>query len=890
MKKALKIVAIVILLLLVGLISIPFLFKDKILTRVKAEINNNVNAKVDFKEFDLTIFRNFPNLTLVLGDMSIVGVNEFAGDTLAGIKTTAVSLDIMSVIKGSQIEINGISLDVPRIKLLVLKNGKANWDITKPAPDKPTTSSEPSQFKASLKKYTIDKGTIVYDDQSLGFHVEMNDFNHSGSGDFTQDLFTFSTKSEIATLTMSYGGVTYLSKVKTSLIADLEMDMVKSKYTFKKNELTLNELAMGFDGYLLMPANDIDMDLKFDIHQNEFRNFMSLIPGVYRDGFDKVQSKGKLAFNGFVKGRYNETTMPGFGVTLNIADGMFKYPDLPTAINNVSVDLNINNPDGVPDHTLINLKRMHAEMGQEPFDARLIVKTPVSDADIDATIKGSINLANISKMVPLEPGTSLKGNLDANVTAKGRMSAIESKKYEEFNANGTLLLNDFNYVSNDFKKGITISQCELVFNPKNVTLNRLDMVAGKTDIKATGWIDNLLSYLFKENELLKGTVDIKSNVIDLNDLMGESTASTASNDTTPSTVFEVPSNIDFLITASVGKVFYEDLILENAKGNLAIRDKTLGINGCSFNMLDGTISMDGLYETKDIKKPTFYFDLNLSQLDIKKTYEKFIAVQKFAPIAEKCKGTYSAKMDVKGVLDNKMEPVLNSFNGSGKLTTSNVSIENFTPMVKLADALKMDQFKKMALNNVNVSFKFADGRVKIEPFDLNIAGIKTTIDGSSGFDQTIDYNMNLNVPLALVGSQATGVVSGLLSQANKAAGTNLSLGKEVKVKAKITGTVDQPKIETGIKDMASNTVADIKEEIKQKFDATKQELEDKAKAEADRLKNEAETKAKAEADRLKKEAEAKAKAETDRLKKEAEDKLKKEADDKLKNLFGKPKK
>ncbi|MBL0341602.1 MAG: hypothetical protein IPP71_12060 [Bacteroidetes bacterium] len=196
----------------------------------------------------------------------------------------------------------------------------------------------------------------------------------------------------------------------------------------------------------------------------------------------------------------------------------------------------------------------------------------------------------------------------------------------------------------------------------------------------------------------------------------------------------------------------------------------------------------------------------------------------------------------------------------------------------------------MALNNVNLSFKFADGRVSVVPFDLNVAGIKSTIEGSSGFDQTIDYTINMNVPTALIGSQATSVVSGLLSQANKAAGTNLSMGKEVKVSAKMTGTVTDPKIETGIKDMASNTVTDIKTEIKQQFDDKKKELEDQAKAEADRLKKEAEDKVKSEADKLKKEAETKAKAEADRLKKEAEEKAKKEAENQLKNLFGKPKK
>lgn len=50
---------------------------------------------------------------------------------------------------------------------------------------------------------------------------------------------------------------------------------------------------------------------------------------------------------------------------------MFQYPTLPVGVNNVNVDLTINNPDGIPDHTAIDLNRMHVELGREPFDAKL---------------------------------------------------------------------------------------------------------------------------------------------------------------------------------------------------------------------------------------------------------------------------------------------------------------------------------------------------------------------------------------------------------------------------------------------------------------------------------------------------------------------------------------
>jgi hypothetical protein len=191
----------------------------------------------------------------------------------------------------------------------------------------------------------------------------------------------------------------------------------------------------------------------------------------------------------------------------------------------------------------------------------------------------------------------------------------------------------------------------------------------------------------------------------------------------------------------------------------------------------------------------------------------------------------------------------------------------------------------MNLVNVNVSFRFENGRVNVEPFTQDIAGINSVISGSNGFDQSIDYKMNLEIPTKLMGKAAQGVVSGLISKANAAAGTNLNMGDKINVNVLIGGTVVKPEIKTGLKDAGKSIKESFEEQAKAELEKKKKEIEEKAKATADSLKKEAELKAKTEADKLKKEAEAKAKAEADRLKKQAEEEAKK----KLKDLFNKPK-
>ncbi len=872
MKKILLILTVLIIVVLGATIILPIVYKDKIVAMVKDEVNKNVNAKVDFGAFDLSLISSFPNFSLSLQNLSVVGIAPFQGDTLISAKKLSLTIDLMSVIKGEQIDIKSISLKESFVNLIVLNNGKANWDIAKADSTKLEAANQPSKFKIALRKYEIVNSRIIYDDQSMGFKMTLDQFNHTGNGDFTQDLFVLSTKTEAANTNLWYGGVKYLHKANTLLTADIDMDMPHMKFTFKDNELTLNELVLGMTGWVAMPKENIDMDLKFAIRKNEFRNFLSMVPGVYKEGFKDLKSSGSLAMSAYVKGIFNDNKMPAFGLEVKIKNGQFQYPSLPVGVNNVQLDLKISNLDGIPDHTLISLNKLHAELGTEKIDARMNVSTPVSDANLDGTLNCNINFANLSKIVPLAIGTTMAGEMVADLMLKGRISAIEKKKYNDFNASGNLALSNFKYSSNDYKQGFDLNQCSLTFNPQNISLNNFDAKIGSSDIRANGTLDNLLAFMFKK-EILTATINVSSNKIDLADIFEEPSSTASTSDTTPMNLIEVPGNIKFTLNTSIGTLKYDNVILERLSGKLSIHDQSIDMISLAFNTLSGTMKLSGLYATKEHKKADINLNMDINGFDIQQTVTTFNIVKKMAAIAEKASGKFSATFDMKGQLDEHMQPFMNTLTGGGKLSTNNVTINNFTPLVKVSEVLKMDQFKKLPINNLNLVFKFENGRVKTEPFDVNLAGIQTNIVGSTGFDQTIDYNLAMNIPTSKLPSKASGAISGLISQANTK-GPKFSMSENVKMDLLMTGTVDKPIIKTDLKSTASGVVNSIKDKAKDELAKKRQELEIKAKAEADKIKQEAEQKAKMEADKIKKEAESKVKSETEKLKKEAEQKAK----------------
>lgn len=844
MKKVAISVAIVISVLLIATLALPLLFKDRIVAEIKKVANEHLLAKVDFGDFDLTIIRSFPDLTLCMNDLSVTGIEQFEGDTLLYAGELSVRLDLMSVIRGGNIRIATVGLNKGLVNLLVQKDGKANWDITKPAPSGVTAPA--SSFDVSLKSYQLDQCEIRYLDESAGIRVLMKRVMHSGSGNFSEDLFTLSTTSSIERINVWYHGIKYLSEVQAALLADLEMDMQRSKYTFKKNELKLNDLSIGFNGYVAMPDDAVEMDVKFVSGSNDFRSFISLIPAIYHHQFSDLNSSGTLAFNGFVKGIYGETSMPGYGVKLAIKNGMFQYSGLPAAVKNVQVDLDVNNPDGIPDHTIINLRQLHAEIGNDPFDAHLFVSTPVSDAHFNGAAKGKINLDNISKIVPLEKGVSLSGLLLADLTVKGRMSSIERKRFEELTAAGNLSLTDAKYAAPGYTNGISVNRFVLNFNPRHVALSQCDLKIGHSDLRAIGTLDNLPAYYFRD-EPLKGTLSIRLNLLDLNELLPSAApaqqAETASASTTIAAV-EIPSHVDFDLAASITKLLYEDLMIQDLEGKVRMHDAMLEMEGLSFNTLGGSVNMNGSYASTQPDQPAITYKLSVKNADIAQSVKAFEMLKSMAPIAERCSGKVSADFTIKGRLDAQMNPVLNTLTGSGALKTGNVLLTNFEPVSKIADALKMPQYKQLALDDVSIFFSFRDGRVAIEPFQANLSGSKATIAGSHGFDQTINYTINLSIPKAQLGTQAMGVMNGLMTGAGKVTGSSYTLPDPVDVKILIGGTVTKPVVKTGLKDAALSIAETVQEEVKAVVEEKIDEEKAEARAQADKLISDAEQQAK----------------------------------------------
>lgn len=499
------------MLVLAAAFIIPIVFKDDIQAAIKKELDKSVNADVvfDVDKFNVTLFRNFPNITAEMSDLGVINRAPFEGEVLFATEKFEVEVNLKAILFGSQLRIKGISLVRPIINVTVLEDGRANYDIAVPSADTVVTEEGASEFSFGVDHWEIVEGNVVYNDKSLPFKMELKGLNHSGSGDFTQDVFDLKTKTVADTVNVVFDGTEYLSNKHVDIDAVISIAEQYTKYTFKENSAKINDFAMSFDGWFKMNEKDFGMDIAFKSPENSFKSLLSLVPGMYTKSFGDIETKGDLAFNGFVKGTYSEKQMPAFNVNLLVKDAMFKYPSLPTAINNINVDLLIDNKDGVIDNTVIDLKKLHLDFGSNPVDAKALI-TKMYPTQVDANVMAKLNLAELSKMFPLE-GLDMKGNYALNLSAKGVYDSLK-KTIPAIDAsmslaNGFVKSSQFPIPLEDLKFSSTVKNASGKLAETFITVKDLSMLMDGERFNADLLLQNLDDYTWDLKA--KGGIDLE---------------------------------------------------------------------------------------------------------------------------------------------------------------------------------------------------------------------------------------------------------------------------------------------------------------------------------------------------------------------------------------------
>jgi AsmA protein len=182
MRIALKLIFAIILIIVAGLVVLPFIvdpndYKDEISTQVEKMTGRNLTLQGDI---GLSVF---PWIALELGPLSLSNAEGFKADSFAKVDAAEIRIKLMPLLK-KQLEMDTIVLDGLVLNLETNKDGKTNWDDLTQADEVIKEDKKPSEEKAgpalaavSIAGVKLSNANILWSDASKGESFQLRNLN-----------------------------------------------------------------------------------------------------------------------------------------------------------------------------------------------------------------------------------------------------------------------------------------------------------------------------------------------------------------------------------------------------------------------------------------------------------------------------------------------------------------------------------------------------------------------------------------------------------------------------------------------------------------------------------------------------------------------------------------
>jgi hypothetical protein len=494
--------------------------------------------------------------------------------------------------------------------------------------------------------------------------------------------------------------------------------------------------------------------------------------------------KGNLAVDASAKGRYDSVAkvIPAIEAKLLLTNGYAKSADYPAPMEQMNITASIQNPSGKMNDFIVDLSQFGFELEEEKISGKLKIRD-FDQLIWDGEIIGAVDLKKILAIFPMED-IQMEGRIQADLLSKGSYAAVEAKKYNQLETRGDMAIDQFKFSSPDVPQGVVISKARATFTPEEIQLTEFDSKLGESPVQASGTLSNYMNYFLSDEGTLRGLLTVKSPRFNANEWMTES----ATTDTTSKlSVIELPKNIDFTLAASSDEVLYEKLILKEIQGKIILREGVLTFSEASMKTLGGTIGMNGSYDPRDLINPIFDFDLNIADLSIAESFKAFNTVKAFAPIAQNLTGKFNTNLKLSGKLGQDMMPILASLDAKGLLKVAETALRDSKILEGITNLTRLKDINTLQFKNVAIPISIENGVMDVRPFDVKLWDYQATIQGSGGFDGSLNYLINMLVPAGKFGAQANAILATI-------SGTQVDENSMIPLAINLTGNYNSPKI------------------------------------------------------------------------------------------------
>ncbi len=501
MNKKFLFLILIPLILILGMVLIPLIYKDSINEKIKSELENRVNGRFYYEEesFKVSFFRNFPNLNINLNQFGLIGAGVFEKDTLIQVGSMDLAFSPFDLILGNGNKIKRLVLERPKITALVFANGDRNWDLIKNENkvDQETTDPDNEEKPSPLQvsNLNIIDGSLVFFDQRNASFLRVPGLDIMAEIDGKENTTFLQGSFEARRLGLDKGEKSWVKEADISSLINLELNNESSSLSLDLKEGKINQMPFDLKGSISFGQIPVELHLEFN-SRSTLAEFSSISPLAKLPGFETLETKGEFDLKGKISGKTGLGNTPNFSLSAKLENGKLSYPDLKEPLSDVNLDLDFKLDKGNTESSKFLIKAMEFKMGQSPFSLKGEV-IGLNEPLVDLDYKMSLDLAEITEVFPLQ-SWDFKGKLTTQGKAKGRFG---EKEWPEIMAD--LILNDayinrnsnFTALENlDMRADLTIPSQNL--DSAQLRIENFSFQRGSEKLEIEAWIKDLFNPRF----------------------------------------------------------------------------------------------------------------------------------------------------------------------------------------------------------------------------------------------------------------------------------------------------------------------------------------------------------------------------------------------------------
>ncbi|TRZ42559.1 AsmA-like C-terminal region-containing protein [Robertkochia solimangrovi] len=518
-----------------------------------------------------------------------------------------------------------------------------------------------------------------------------------------------------------------------------------------------------FDGDFAVRGKADSLYLNSNLHADIDLSTLNRAVGV-----KDLDLNGKLVAEMDADGLYHKGShkLPKINGSLKLTQGLIKTPYYPNPVKDIEFDMILKNTSGNYKDAYLQMTSGNFVFEDQPFEMHATL-SDFEDINYDIRAKGTLDIGKIYQVFS-HKNLDVQGMIRADLTLQGKQSDATNGNYAALHNSGTLYAKDILMHSTYLPLPLLIEEGDFTFYQDQMSFDDFKTQYGTTSAMMDGYLQNVINYVLRDDQILKGAFRLQTDELNLNELfvgdythvedstrVGSGTEAdnrimtdsvTAVSAPGETGVIKVPENYDLSLELITRKLRYKDLQIDDLSGQLAVSNGSLVLKDAGLTIIGAKARMDGFYKNEGADKAFFELDIKASEFDINRAYRELELFKELAPAAANAEGIVSVDYKISGVLNGYMQPVFSSLEGGGVLGLKKVQIKGYKLLGTVSKKTNAEALNDPEISDVEIRSKLDNNVMNIERFKFKVKGFRLRTEGQASLDGDLNLRMRLGLP------------------------------------------------------------------------------------------------------------------------------------------------